>query len=434
MANILLPYVFPISVITPVPAASTAFLKQICFVCKPKSGQEANVGQLFACTSSAQVAARTDNVNALRAFAGGMAKVFILLASDLSLAAELEEHGQEFYTLIVSDDFSDNEFGGAKASGTITISSYANLVSGYDDSIQIGDEVFVAQAGAVTPGDNTFQAVTSNDITAASLRAQINAHPILKDLVVAGGTAASVTITAKARGVAGNLIALVYDDNDANVGASVSGALLTGGTAAHDIGTYDGVVAFSSTDDDLLVEWAAVTRYCVFDTATLAQEGINMSFAFGKLLSNASNWLDQQFVQMPVNDGIASLGTAEDRFNKRISFVLNDTQYSNRLGFFGAGGEPITAPYIIKNLTVDLQSRALQWIADNQPKYTIRYASLLESRLQEDVIELYKTRRWIEEGTVQVTLENDNFVAKASINISKPTALWRIQGEMQQSL
>lgn len=117
-----------------------------------------------------------------------------------------------------------------KASGNATITSYANLVSGTDDSITIGATVFTAQAGAATPGDATFQAATSNNATAASLAAQINAHATAGALVKAVATNAVVNLYAKTGGAAGNSIALAYTDNDTNVGATVSGAALTGGS------------------------------------------------------------------------------------------------------------------------------------------------------------------------------------------------------------
>lgn len=117
-----------------------------------------------------------------------------------------------------------------RARGTITISSYANLVSGTDDAITINGTAFTAQAGAATPGDATFQAATSNNATAASLAAQINAHATIGALVRASASAAVVTIAAIAPGAAANAITLAYTDNDTNVGASVSGATLSGGS------------------------------------------------------------------------------------------------------------------------------------------------------------------------------------------------------------
>lgn len=118
---------------------------------------------------------------------------------------------------------------GVRAEGSITISSYANLVSGTDDSVTVGATVFTAQTGAATPGAGTFQAATSNAATAASLATQINAHATAGALVRAQAIGAVVYITARHGGDAGNSIALVYTDNDTNVGASVSGATLTGG-------------------------------------------------------------------------------------------------------------------------------------------------------------------------------------------------------------
>jgi len=133
------------------------------------------------------------------------------------------------------------------AVGTVTISSYANLVSGTDDSVTVGATVFTAQAGAATPGQATFQAATSNDATATSLAAQINAHATAGALVEAVANGAVVTIKAKGNTSAGNDIALAYTDNDTNVGASVSGATLEGGGEASDFVSVGAKVYFSDT-------------------------------------------------------------------------------------------------------------------------------------------------------------------------------------------
>jgi len=123
---------------------------------------------------------------------------------------------------------------GENATGSATITSYANLVSGTDDSITVGATVFTAQTGAAVLGAATFQAATSNDATATSLAAQINAHATAGALVRATASGAVVSLRSIQGGTGGNSIALVYTDNDANVGATVSGATLTGGTTNAD--------------------------------------------------------------------------------------------------------------------------------------------------------------------------------------------------------
>ncbi len=161
-----------------------------------------------------------------------------------------------------------------------------------------------------------------------------------------------------------------------------------------------------------------------------------MFYAFGKLLSNLVNWNNQQYIEMPFDDGVDTLGDANNYFDERISFVLTDSeQYGNRLSLFAAGQRAIAAPYIQKNLMIDLQSRALQWISGNQPQYTLTQAALLETRLQEDVINSYiQVRKWISAGTVEITLVEDNFVATGAINVAEPKALWRVFNEMRQTL
>jgi hypothetical protein len=119
---------------------------------------------------------------------------------------------------------------GVHATGNVTITDYTKLVSGTPDSITVGATVFTAQAGAVVHGGATFRAATSNAATATSLADQINYHATAGALVKAWAVGAIVRIKALAGGTGGNSIALAYTDNDANVGATISAATLTGGT------------------------------------------------------------------------------------------------------------------------------------------------------------------------------------------------------------
>lgn len=133
-------------------------------------------------------------------------------------------------TLAICVDADD----GDHAIGEFVITSYANLVSGTDDSVTVGATVFTAQVGSATPGTGTFQAAVSNSATATSLAAQINAHATASTLVRAFATNATVKLRAIHGGTAGNAIALAYTDNDTNVGATKSGTVLAGGTAQAD--------------------------------------------------------------------------------------------------------------------------------------------------------------------------------------------------------
>lgn len=430
----LLDYVFPISVITPTPAASTAFLKQACVVAKPKSGQEGNVGTIYECSTMTQVAARTDNTNAQQLFNAGMSKVYVLLADDLYLEEFLADGAaSDFYTLLISDDFDKDDMTEAQATGNVTITNYVNLVSGTDDVVTVGGVAFTAQSGAATLGTATFQAATSNNATATSLAAQINAHATASTIVTASASGAVVTLTAKASGADGNSVTLTYTDNDSNVGATVSGATLSGGAGIY-VGTFDGVIGVAEADLTFLEDQAAIEGRVAFfyDVANGAK---NMFYAFGKLLSNASNWLNQQYITMPFDDGIDTLGEANSLFDSKISFALNDDEFGKRLALFAVGGKAIVAPYILKNLRVDLQSAALQWISGNQPQYTIKEATLLETRLQEDVINRqYIERSLITAGVVEISLVNSNFVATGNIQVAEPKALWRVVSQMTQNL
>lgn len=441
MAKILLDYFFKIIAVNPTPAASTAFLKNACVVVSPKGGYAGALGTPILCTTYTQIAAITDNQEARQLLDAGLSRVYIMPVADLNLAEFLaaEPALNKFFTVLISSDFNADDVESTQASGNATITSYANLVSGTADKITIGGVEFTAQAGAATPGAGTFQAATSNNNTATSLAAQINAHAVLGLVVEAVAVGAQVNITAKSPGAGGNAVALVYTNNDANIGLTVSGATLTGGDGLF-IGPFTGVVGISSDDLDFLEDQAAIENRAAFFTDD-ANGAKNMCFAFGKLLSNPTDWKNQQYITMPFNDGVETLGQAENLFDSKISFVISDDEFSTRLALLACGGKAIVAPYIIRNLEIDLQSKGLQYVSANQPAYSLTQASLLEDELQKvisgDGLEGgnpgYVGRGWITDGSVAVTLEQDNFVASGRIQVPTPRALWRINGTIQQS-
>lgn len=427
--KILLDYVFPISVITPTPAASTAFLKQACVVAKPKSGQEGNVGTIYECTTMTQVAARTDNTNAQQLFNAGMAKVYILLADDLDLEEFLADGaGSDFYTLLVSDDFDDADV----IDGVSTPAVKASL--------KIEDISYEAKT-AGTAG-NSITVTYTNDGTAGSETVGVVGSAINVHMESGVSTAAQIKTAVDNSVPAAALVALTVDSGDtADKQASHTVQSLSGGAAAIagtdgiQVGTWDGVIGMSSDDTDNLSDQAAIEgRVAFYGSST--NKAKNMMYAFGKLLSNASNWANQQYITMPFDDAIDTLGDANSLFDDKVSFVLDDDEFGKRLALFCVGGKAIVSPYILKNLRLDLQSAALTWISGNQPSYTKKEAALLETRLQEDVINLkyINQQHWIEAGTVEITLVESNFVANGAINVAEPKALWRVFNEMRQTL
>jgi hypothetical protein len=435
MAKILLDYLFPITAIEPTPAASTAFLKQVLVVAKPKDGG-VTAGTIVTLTAASQASTYVGTGAAAEIaelFTAGMSKVYLLPMNDLNLATAIEGHESDFFTILIArSDWADADINATQASGNITITSYANLLTTAADTVSVAGVAFTAQSGAATLGTATFRAATGNTETAASLAAQINAHPTTSALVTAVAALGVVTITSILSGTGGNSIALGYTDNGGgNIGATKSGTALTGGDGL-DLGEFKGVTGVASTDDAFLAVQAVITRRCAFHIAS-ANAAKNMFYAFGKLLSNSLAWKNQQFIPMPQADDVDTLGDAESFYDDRISFVITDSEFSSRLGFFVCGGQAIAAPYIARNIEIDMQSAALSYIADNEPAYTKVQAALLEDELKA-VLDGYVEDGEIEAGVVAVTLEEDNFQADAEINIAEPKALWRIFGNMRQSL
>lgn len=424
--SVLLDYVFPITVITPVSAVSTAFLKQVCLVVKPKSGQEGNVGTIYECNVLADVTERTDNTNASQFFNAGMSKIYILLADDLDLETPLNDNPNMFFTLVISDDFNDEDI--ADGETTAAIAAF----------LKIQDITYTAKTAGT--GGNSITIDYNSGATAGSEVVSVISNAISIQIEDGVSTAAQIKTAVEAFPAAHALVGLMVDSGDESDAQDVFGSAvtLTGGAAqvlgaGINVGTYEGVVGVSTQDEEVADDQAVIPNRVVFFSGA-THKAKNMCYAFGKLLSNLVNWRNQQYISMPFTDGITTLGQANGLFDDRVSFVLDDSESGKVLAFFAAGGKAIVAPYILKNFRIDLQSRSTTWISANQPQYTNKECALLEEYLVDKVVNLYIERKWIEAGTIDIKADQGNFVASGSINVSEPKALWRIFSEMQQTL
>lgn len=196
-----------------------------------------------------------------------------------------------------------------------------------------------------------------------------------------------------------------------------------------DYGSFKGVIGWSVENREEAKNFGyRLNNSGWYDLAT--NEGQNMYWGFAKMLS-ANSWKNQQYIEMPYSSGISSINQAELMFEDSISFVLTSDEYSNRLALFASNRRAIVAPYVYEELTLKLQSKALQYISLNQPNYTESEASLLEDSLQA-VIDGYIEDGILTGGTIIVSLTDEQFVVKANIQIPEPKALWRIKATMKQ--
>lgn len=420
----LLDYFFPITAISPTPSASTAFLKQVCVVVKPKDSIPSDV--LTLCTTIAQVSALTDNEDVEQLFNAGMSRVYVYTADDLDLADAMAEDGSLFFTVLISSDFADSEVLGE---GEIPDAQKASL--------QVQEILYTAKT-AGTAG-NSISITYTDTATAGSESASATGSAITVEI---DSTTSTATQVAAALQASAPVMALIDYAIDTGQGAVAQETFATdnleGGTnnstatIPMDLGVFNGVVGLASTDDSFLEDQAVIENRCAFKS-TSGNGSKSLFFAFGKLLSNALSWRNQQYITMPLSDDVDTLGEANEYFDSKISFVISDSEFGNRLALFACGSKAIVAPYITKNLEIDIQSAALSYISGNQPGYTKTQAALLEDELQK-VIDLYIERALIELGVIEVELEQSNFVASGYINMSEPKALWRIFGELRQTL
>lgn len=416
MAKILLDYFFPITAISPTPQASTAFLKQVLAVVKPKVG--VTPGTIALATSPAQVAALTDNTDVLQLFSGGLSRVYVLPVNNLNLASILAAGGSQFYTLLISSDFTDDDIISSQASLVKANLTFTAKIAGFE-----GNDIEIEFLDTGVAGSEVVT-VVGKKIT-VSMDGGVSTATQLKTAIDAKAEAAALITVAIAPGQGSTAQAAFAVDN------------LEGGDDIN-VGAWKGVIGLRSDDLDFLAEQAVIeNRVAFYDIDANAAK--NMFYAFGKLLSNPTNWTNQQYITLPFASDVDELGEAENLFDLKISFGMSDDEFGNRLALFAAGGKAIVAPYITKNLEVDLQSRALSYVSANQPAYTLKQAALLEDELQKVISGEpgnpgYIGRQWIEAGTVEIRLEQQNFVASGYINISEPNAMWRIFGEIRQTL
>ena len=150
--------------------------------------------------------------------------------------------------------------------------------------------------------------------------------------------------------------------------------------------------------------------------------------AFGELLS-ASLWRNQQYVQSTETDGTATtLGGAELLFADRFSFWISDQTTGIVLGFFVAGGQSITTPYIVKELELRMQTDMSNYLAVNQPFNTTISRNQLE-RIGKKRITQFIELSYLDPDEVNdldVTESNEIFVVNGQLTTSPAVALWRV--------
>lgn len=184
---------------------------------------------------------------------------------------------------------------------------------------------------------------------------------------------------------------------------------------------YKGVIGWSTSDEAKAEEYAKTqTAFYGLDE----NKGGNMFFAFGKLLSDTFKWRNQQYITLPHDDKIISLGFAENKFEKRVSFGLTSEQFGPKLAFFANGQKAIIAPYVYENLIVSMQDTALKFMEINKPAYSVANASLLQG-LETEQINNYINLGYINSGTVEILANESNFVFNGEIRVSEVGALWR---------
>jgi hypothetical protein len=411
--DLLLEYAFPIEATEPLAAPSADYIKQVCIVAKPATGQEGNVGTIYECLNMAAVEVRTDNTNAQELFDAGMLKVYVLLADNLRLTTPLAT-ASGFFTILISDDFDKDDVIASQASLVKAQMTFTAVAAGYD-----GNDISIEFLSGGTAGSEVVTVTgtgTDKKISVSIANGVSTATQIKAKLDASVAAAALITTTIVSGGTAQAAFA---EDN------------LEGGDGLT-YGTWAGTIGVWSDDISFLEDQAVITKRTAF-YGNATNKAKNMFFAFGKLLSRR-DWTNQQYIEMPYNDGIDDLAEAENLYTNKISFVLSSTEYGNRLALFTNNRKAIVAPYIFEWFQLSMQGWGVQYIALNEPKYTIREASLLQDFLEEKAEQRFIATETVETITIKISLVEDNFMANGDIVISEPKALWRVNTVIQQGL
>lgn len=151
---------------------------------------------------------------------------------------------------------------GVAASGTITITAYASIQAA--DTVTVGDTTLAWVES--DPGDGEVEIGDSNGATRDNLLAALEAIAEAEGVVVVSSSTAAITVTAAAKGVAGNSIDLVKSGDGVTV--SGSGTLASGvdqvlGTAAPAgtirVGGGNAYIAVADTTETDTSGWKQIT-------------------------------------------------------------------------------------------------------------------------------------------------------------------------------
>lgn len=203
---------------------------------------------------------------------------------------------------------------------------------------------------------------------------------------------------------------------------------------------FKGVVGAAFSDKAKAGTYAATDNRCAFLDSTTTLKSYGLYYAFGKLLSGVY-WRDQQYIQVASTDvySVDSVADAESLFDKKVSFYLSDEQYGKRLGFFAAGGEAITWPYIDVEIQKTVQATGVNYIALNQPRNTPFRRIRMESALQKQIdVYIEAPYSYLDpEGENKINIYKSAakaFTVNGTLSTKDAEPIWRVEVEASQEV
>lgn len=175
-----------------------------------------------------------------------------------------------------------------------------------------------------------------------------------------------------------------------------------------------------------------VSKGCAFiDDSTDLK---SMYFYFGLLLSYPT-FINHQYAALTPATGsltVADVGTAENYFNKRLSFAIDGDGTSPReLGFFVCGGATMTDRYIDEEVARKIQEKGKEFIAVGAPFKTDENLKDMTLTLRTVFVPYESSGQLLAgQSTLNITDNGVDFMAAGTIAMKKAQALWRTAFEL----
>lgn len=130
--------------------------------------------------------------------------------------------------------------------------------------------------------------------------------------------------------------------------------------------------------------------------------------------------------------GIVDSAVADDLFNERVSFYIENETSSN-LGFFASAARQFSYEYIYATVKRELQYQTVNYLAINAPKNTDVKRKLLAVQLNDTMQNFIDMGYIVSASKIVINKTLADFVVSGSFNMDQGQPFWRIQIDLTEA-